>query len=348
MAEANIPGMAVEVTCGTKPCFSRAYGYADIEKKIPARVDTLWLLASISKAVTSTAVMQVVEQGKLSLDTDINQYLLFLVRNPAHPDVPITLRMLMTHRSTILDNMDLLVSLVVEGDSPIQLGTFLKGYLVTGGEYYEKQNFSDSAPGDKPEYSNVGSSLAAFIVECVSGVPFDEYSTRYTLEPLRMKESGWHLKDVEGLSVATPYRYDAALRKNIPVPQSGWPDYPDSELRTSAPQLSRFLMAYVNGGTLNGSRILEPATVKEMLRIQDPEKDEFQGLIWYYEKDGSENRIFGHAGGDTGVRTQMFARAEDGVGVVILTNADFENKEAGEAIKEIRNKLFSVAGELCR
>ncbi|MFA6032749.1 MAG: serine hydrolase domain-containing protein [Myxococcota bacterium] len=162
MASGNIPGIAVAVVKGSGSCFAKGYGWANIEKKVPATKDTLWMLASVSKTFIVTSVMQLAEAGKIGLDDNVNMHLPFAVDNPGFPAVPVTIRMLLTHKSSIRDNWDVLNALLVDGDSPIALGDFLRGYLVPGGAYYDAaKNFYPTAPGAVHKYSNIGAALAA-------------------------------------------------------------------------------------------------------------------------------------------------------------------------------------------
>ena len=126
MKEAKVPGLAGAVVKKDKVLWTGAYGWANREQKIPVSNDTLFQIASVSKPVTACAVMQLVEQGKLSLDADVNEVLPFPVRNPKHPKVPITLKHLLTHTSGISDNWNLLEDTWVKnGDFPKPLGESL-------------------------------------------------------------------------------------------------------------------------------------------------------------------------------------------------------------------------------
>ena len=142
MKEAKVPGLAAAVVKKDKVLWTGAYGWANREEKIPVTNDTFFQIASVSKPVTACAVMQLVEQGKLSLDADVNEVLSFPVRNPRHLEVPITLK-LVTHTSGIRDNWNLLENTWVKnGDFPKPLGESLAAYLQPKGEYYNaKKSF---------------------------------------------------------------------------------------------------------------------------------------------------------------------------------------------------------------
>ena len=146
---------------------SEAYGYSDLAQQKPMSIDTLMNVASISKTVTGTSLMILVERGKLELDRDVNDYLPFKVAHPGHPDVPITTRQLLTHSSAIVDREAIYFSETVYfpgADNPVSLGEFVREYLSPGGRYYANSNFAEYAPGSERQYSNVAYGLAGFLV----------------------------------------------------------------------------------------------------------------------------------------------------------------------------------------
>jgi CubicO group peptidase (beta-lactamase class C family) len=344
LEEAHIPGLSAAIVKDGAIVWTGAYGWSRIRFKRPIEAETLFMLASVSKTVTATAVMQVWEDGGFDLDKDIDAYLPFEVTNPHHPEQPITPRMLLTHTSAIRDNWPVLNSLYVRGDSPIALGEFLEDYLTPGGAYYSPwANFYRQEPGTADHYSNVGVTLAAYLVEVITGIPFDSYCQEAIFEPLGMEETAWHLTGLNRRHIAMPYGYrplgDIYHRYGF----YGYPDYPDGALRTSVLQLARFLNAFIRYGELDGVRILEEETVEEMRRVQDPALAPNQGLVWYY-KELSDRVLLGHNGGDSGVATEMFFRPEDGVGVILLMNGDWPVDM--RPIMEIEIRLFEEADSL--
>lgn len=163
---------------GSSRSWSANLGFANIDDNRKITSDTPVLLSSISKTFIATAIMQLVEQGVLDLDQDINTYLPFEVVNPFYPNVNITLRALATHTSSVIDEDKTYDNSYVEGDSFEGLDTFLEAYLVPGGKYYSKSgNFVKCRPLEECtyEYSNIGAALAAFVVESVAGIPYSEY-----------------------------------------------------------------------------------------------------------------------------------------------------------------------------
>ncbi len=339
------PGIAAAVVRGNQVVWSAGAGWADIERGIPTSRDTVFQLASVSKTVTCAGIMTLVEDGVLNLDADINRYLPFDVHVPAAPDVPITMRTLLTHTSAIRDRWQIWgtptsdPTLYFHGDSPIALGDFCRSYFtVDGSEYRPKQNFFQREPGTVYTYSNLAVALAGYVAESASGTDFDALCKERILAPLRMSDSGYRLADIHTTDLAMPYSDTGAFR---PIYQYGYPDYPDGALRTSAAHLARWLGAFMNGGSFQGDRVLAEDTVREIRRNQLPDVVSWrQGLIWFQERTWGFP-ILGHDGGDFGESTRMFFRPDRNVGVVTLTNAYLDGRK-WPAFSDIERHLFAV------
>jgi len=323
MRESKVPGLAAAVVKKDKVLWTGAYGWANREQKIPVSDETLFQVASVSKPVTACVVMQLVEQGKLSLDADVNEVLPFPVRNPKHPDVPITLRHLLTHSSGIRDNWNLLEDTWVKnGDFPKPLGESLAAYLQPKGEYYSaKKSFCQWAPGEKSQYSNVGVALAAYLAEAKAETSFETLCQKGVFEPLGMQGSSFRLKGMDQAKIAMPYGFKKKTGVFKPLGHHGYLDFPSGTLRVTAPHLARFLLSFIGDGQVDGVRILKAETVRDMRKISFPKADSKQGLVWYFDKIGN-SRVMGHDGGDPGVSTLMHYRPKDGVGFVILLNGE--------------------------
>jgi CubicO group peptidase (beta-lactamase class C family) len=338
--------LAVSLTPPDRSAWFGSWGLANIAAGRRVHDDTPFMLASVSKTVVSVAVMQAVEAGLLELDADAGAVAGFPVRNPEFPDDAITLRMLLTHTSTISDNWDVLNGVYVDGDSPIALGDFLGDYFTAGARFYDaERNFLSSHPGRRYRYCNVGVALAAYLVEAASGVAFDAWCEDRIFSPLGMADTSWHLAGLHRREIAMPYRYVATDDRYRAYGQYGYPDYPDGQLRTSITSLARFLAMFVRGGELDGARLLEPETVREMRSSQVPDEIHGQGLIWYVLHRRGE-RYWGHNGGDSGVATQMFFRPTDGVGVITVANGDWRRAGATWPLSLIMDRLFEDADDL--
>jgi CubicO group peptidase (beta-lactamase class C family) len=326
MGNYNIPGVAACVVKDGQVVWSGAHGWAIIEDSIAVTDSTLFMLASVSKTVTGAAVMQLWEEGHFGLDDNINDYLPFQVIHPWHPDSIITFRMLLTHTSAINDNWGVLNALYVLGDSPIPLGQFLEDYLTPGGAYYHAEsNFSPWAPGTTYDYCNVAVALAGYLVEAISGTPFDQYCEDSLFTPLHMDETAWFLADLDTSHIAMPYHWNGSTY--VPYRHYGYPDYPDGQLRSGTAELSRFLIAMLQGGQIEGVRILDSTTVDTMTTVQVPNVTPSSdiGIIWHrYWRDCLDDWIWVHGGSDAGVRTEVIfcPAADENWGCIVLTNGE--------------------------
>lgn len=321
----RIPGASATVVGAAGTQWHGNFGLADIAAGRAVTDSTLFYIASASKPVTGAALMQLYDDGRFDLDDDINDHLPFSVRHPLFPDSTMTFRMLLSHVAGIDDNWDILRSvLVCNMDSPIPLGQFLAGYLLPGGAYYDPElNFTDHAPGTEYHYSNVGASLAGYLVECISGATLpgttlESYCQEHLFGPLGMSETSWFLSGVDIDHVATPYTYEGG--QYVPLCHIGIPWYPSTMLRTSALQLSRFLAAFIRGGEFGGARILESATVDTILTLHYPQLYDY-GLLWSGE-DWIGLPTWNHGGVYHGTRTLMWFFPEEDVGGVVLTNGE--------------------------
>jgi len=265
----------------------------------------------------------------------------FAVDNPRTEDEVITVLHLVTHTSAIRDNWGNMP--YAQGDSPIALGEFLEGYLVAGGPWYDaNNNFYDYLPGETYNYGNVASALAGYLPEATTGVPLDDQCDADLFAPLGMDHTGWHLADFDAADVAMPYAWTGS--QYMAYGHFGYPDYPDGQLRTSVNDLAAFLAAITGGGELDGARVLESATVDEMLSPQVPDVDPTQFVFWYQTSIAGRT-VVGHNGGDQGVATEMYFSSDSGIGVIVLMNVDwgFLNEPAVVAIEEL---LFETAEAL--
>jgi CubicO group peptidase (beta-lactamase class C family) len=341
MKDAKVPGLATAVVKDGKVLWTGAYGWANIEKKTPVSNETLFQIASVSKPVTACAVMQLVEQGKLSLDADINEVLPFPVRNPKHPRIPITLKHLLTHTSGIRDNWNLLGDTWVKnGDFPKPLGESLAAYLQPNGEYYSvKKSFYQWAPGEKSQYSNVGVALAAYLAEAKAKTSFETLCQKGIFGPLDMQGSSFRLKGMNQTKIAVPYGFKKKTGTFKPLGHHGYLDFPSGTLRVTAPHLARFLLSFIGDGQLDGVRVLKAETIREMRKVPFPKADSKQGLVWYFDKLGGV-RTIGHDGGDPGVSTVMQYRPKDGVGYLILMNGE---PKSGRFEQALGQRLLNFA-----
>jgi CubicO group peptidase (beta-lactamase class C family) len=322
MREAHTPGLSAAIVHEDRILWTGAYGLADVAGGTPVTAQTTFNLASISKTIVGTAVMQLVEAGVVRLDDPADDGLVFRAENPAHPGKPFTNRQLLAHVSGLRDNWQILDSLYVQGDSPIPLGRFVQAYIEPGGSFFDpSKNFAPWPPAKKFMYSNEGFALLGAAVEGASGMSFESYCERSIFQPLGMTGTAWRLADLDPALVALPHRWDAGQQAYVSYGHYGYPDYPSGLLRTSASELARFLLAHMGAGTWRGAKILEPASVAQMQTVQYPAVDGTQGLAFYYWNHSTGTRL-GHSGGDLGVTTEMWFRPGDRTGVIMLSNGE--------------------------
>ena len=200
-----IPGISASIIKNNEVVWDFYGGYANIDDNILVSDETMFSLASVSKTVTATALMQLWEEGLFELDNDIDAFLPFNVNHPDFPFTPITFKMLLTHTSGIQDNWNVMP--YYDGDPELELGYYLEEYLVPGGLFYSSNSsFTNSLPGNQYRYSNIGVALIGYLVEVISGQPFNEYCNENIFVPLGMENTAWFLNEIDDLSqVAYPY-----------------------------------------------------------------------------------------------------------------------------------------------
>ena len=344
MDEAGIVGLGAAIIVGKKVVWMKGYGFADKARAVPFTPDTVMNIGSISKTFTGVALMRAVQEGKLSLDEDINSYLPFKVINPHYPNEKITLRQLATHTSGITDRPSVYRSTYhFGGDNPEPLEKFLKSYFVPGGSYYSTDNFLKVKPGTHREYSNIAAGLAGYIVEIAVGKKLNLYTRQRIFTPLRMNNTGWFLSEIDPAKHSKLYVSHLGL--TIPIPLYGATTYPDGGVRTSVSDLSKFFIALLNDGVYEGTRIVDKRWVEEMLRFQYTESNKpgnisleeiNSGLFWATKMNVTR---IGHNGSDPGVRTWMLSNLSKDVGVILFTNTSMPDEEIGPFINIFR-ELF--------
>ncbi|MFK7906403.1 MAG: serine hydrolase domain-containing protein [Chitinophagales bacterium] len=320
----NMPALSVLIFKENEVLYENQMGKSNIAQNNALQSNDLFLLASVSKVITATALLQLQEQGHFSLDDSINDHLPFNVSVPGYENTHITFRMLLTHTSGIAES-DLVYDQYYYGeDSPVSLADFLENYLATNGNLYdEKENFYDFEPGKGHEYSNIGNALIGLLVEQISGMDFNDYCKQNIFEPLGMTNTFWRLDEINQ-TIVQPYDYVKGEYQEIQ--HYTFTDYPNGGLRSTAKDLFRFLSAFTQNGTFNNHQILQSATIQEMIRPQIPTLSNDMGLHLFLIN--SENNLWGHDGGEQGVATIVAFNPTSKIGAIILTNqgeADLED-----------------------
>jgi CubicO group peptidase (beta-lactamase class C family) len=310
----EMPGLACAAVKEDSIVYIGYRGYANLKDKVEISSQTRMLVGSISKTVTLTAIMQLYDRGQIDLDADINSYLPFEVRNPRYKDMPITVRMLLTHTSSISNTKTgYLFWFWGYGDYPETLMSFQQNYLTTEGKYYSKYNYSDQKPGATYLYSNVAAALLACLVEHATGQDFNDYCKENIFEPLGMNKTTWFYSETLKNEMAIPYANTDI--NNPPQPFSISPFYPAGQLITTAKDLSKFMSAYIMDGSYNNYQLLKPQTVDLILHdYQDK-----QGLIFVTKKMG-QFTVWGHTGMIPGASAEMFLDRENRIGYIMIIN----------------------------
>jgi CubicO group peptidase (beta-lactamase class C family) len=335
----RVPGIQAAIVRGGDVVWTGSYGLADTDSGQVVTDETTFLVASVSKVITATALMQVWETGAFALDEPIDGHLGYAIRHPRRPSRAITYRELLTHTSGIRDRWAYLDDTYVQGDSNLELDDFLFDYLDPSGANHHRFNFTASGgPGEQYVYSNVAMALAGHMVTAASGQPFASWCEQHIFEPLGMDHTSWTVSDLDDDMVAHPHV--GRHGRPRPVAHFGFPDYPSGSLRTSATQLGRFLAMVTGDGHYEAVQVIDRSTLIEMMTPQV--SGEQQALGWYAEDKGGEMFV-GHNGGETGTVAEMFFRPSDGTGFVLLMNGE---PDRGSMVLDIEMALMRAADQL--
>ncbi len=274
----KLAGISVSIIRDKSILATGSAGSADIARSIPVTDSTMYRIASISKTVAATALMQLYEQGKFSLDADVNPFIGFTLRNPNFPDDPITFRMLLAHTSGIVDGSGYNSFLSATGSNTIPP---ISSVLTTGGAYYTTNAWLNKKPGTYFTYTNLGFGVIGTLVERISGERFDRYCRDHIFKPLGI-DASFNVNDLTNINkLAALYRTSggqwvpqADHYQGTPPTPRNYDSYvigsngslfgPQGNLRISAKDLALFMIARMNNGTVNGIRILNDSTAQLM------------------------------------------------------------------------------------
>jgi len=350
------PGLSLVVVKDGEIVYQRGFGLADGPQKIPAEADTVYNQWSMVKPMTAVAVLQLHEQGLLDIDDPVADYLPFFeVQYPSESSETITIRHLLNHSSGLRNNVPEILSWIhFDGDPEWNQTELIKAKLPD----YAKLAYE---PGSEGIYTNVGYMVLAALIEAVSGQTYQQYMIDHIFKPLGMDQTNWTYTEAMIANEATgahpsldfqtqllPFvmekeKRDALIREkrdgvmwfnHVYTDQKG-PTGPIGPPTDTA----RFLMAYLNGGELDGQRILSPESVamltneSHILPGNTPEAadykdyDEiFHGLGWFYVVEGDDFFI-AHSGGGPGFAADMRLYPDRDLGMVILANGSYLARE---------------------
>jgi CubicO group peptidase (beta-lactamase class C family) len=333
----KFPSISACIINNDKVIWSQGYGYFDLKNEKTSNPDTIYLIASITKTIVGTSLMQLYEKGYFSLDEDVNNYLPFDLRNPNFPDESITFQMLLSHTSSLNTNTrNEYYWQNFSGDPPFSFfpEPYLEEFLIPGGKYYHEDVWSDKyRPGDHAMYANIGFDLISFLVEIISGESFLLYCQDNIFDPLNMHNTSFNLSRLNIDNVAIPYHYYRGeyyqmnelsfLFGDITPLQPYWKlrCYPAGGLYTTVNDLSHFLIAHMNDGIYENTRILDEETVDLMHDIQ-PDNSIGYGLAWMDYPISIRYSAMGHGGDIIGVDTWMLYIPSENIGVIYFANGN--------------------------
>lgn len=331
MESHHVPNATVSVVADGEVILAKGYGYADLDKREPVHAErTLFRIGSTSKLLTWTAVMQLVEQGKLDLDTDVNQYIDFEIpaelefASGSSQPTPITLKHLMSHTPGFEDFSSLIFQL--RQDRMPSLEEYVR-------EYRPARVFP---AGELIAYSNYGTALAGYIVEQVSGLPFAEYVETHLYAPLDMRHSTFRqpLPKPIAAKMAKAYRYvDGEYRQG----EFEYMPEPAGSMSSSAADMARFMLAFLQDGEYNGQSILEPETARTMLSPLFSHHPSLNGMAYgFIEGEFNERYVLLHPGSTMLFNTALYLLPQERTGIFISHSggSHFINNEVFQAFMD--------------
>ncbi len=334
-------------------------GFSSIEENEATTTKSIYRIASISKVIVAIGVLKLYEQGLVDLDEDIEKYLGFKVRNPKFPNDLITIRMLMTQTSSIVDDGDLVDGVWKGYDGSNCTDDFIKPEeLLTPGSKRYYTGYSDYKPGTNFIYSNFGCGLLACIVEKVTGIYFPEYIKQVLLQPLEIY-SGFRLEDLkEPKNLVSHYTYEnnnfILYRDFNSFKKVQCLKYPIGEnfrgvaggLYISAENLAKIMIMLMNKGIYKDIRILKEETVNEMEKVQwsgnptDPTYHK-KGLQMIIMDEFTKDPLYGHFGNAYGLRSFMLYNKNGGL-IFLCNGANFLSDEEHMTILQEKVIKFLV------
>lgn len=325
LAEHDVPGAVVSVVADGDHVASGAYGHADSTNRLPLTEDHLFPTGSIAKSFTAAAVLQLVDEGLLDLDENVNTYLPAAARIPDTFDEPITLHHLLTHTAGFEDR--LIGTAVTDPADLVSLAEYVQGAEVD----------RVRPPGRYPLYSNHGLALAGYIVERRSQTPFATRLRTFLFEPLGMVDTAFtQPSELDAGRLPTPHHPDGRPAADLYLNQT-----PAGSALTTTTDMGRFMLALLGEGELEGERVLSTESAGLMLEsrwVLTPEASGIGYGTWEYRQDPP--RVVGHMGDLPGHHADYFLVPEAGLGLFVGSNSvRGPNSEVTDPLREFRLDL---------
>jgi CubicO group peptidase (beta-lactamase class C family) len=318
MKQLDVVGLSVAVVKDGEIVYTNSLGKKNVERNMPLSNSDIFRIASISKSFSATSIMQLVEAKKLSLDDDFGDLVGFRVRNPKFPDRVITLRMVMSHTSSINDsegyfNLDAI--------NPDKNPNWAKCY-------------NDYAPGEGYEYCNLNYNMIGAVIERRSGERFDNYVKHHVLDPLGLY-GGYCVDSLDNNRFATIYSYSARTKEFSPSPAAYAPrseeiaNYvmgyttpvfsPTGGMKISATDLAKYMSMHMNYGKYNGVRLISKKSSKVM-QTKVAEEEGYGLALTHRDDLIPGEKMVGHTGSAYGLYSAMFFEPQKKFGIVVITN----------------------------
>lgn len=338
MKKINVNGLAVAVVKDNQLIYNHSFGKKSIENGTDLSNTDIFRIASISKSFASTSIMQLVEAKKFSLDDDFGDLVGFKIRNPKYPDTKITLRMVLSHTSSINDSQGYFNLDVI---NPAKNENWAKCY-------------TDKQPGTNYLYCNLNFNMVGAVIERITGQRFDSYVKQQILSPLNLY-GGYCVDSLDNQRFASLYEYEnqtfklapaayAPRREELSKYQLGYSTpilSPTGGMKISAADLAKYMMMHMNFGKVNGVKIISKKSSKQM---QTPlSEEEGYGLaLRVTEKLIDGKKLVGHTGSAYGLYSAMFFNPKEKFGIVVITNGTNPKGKDGyrAVIKEAFNILY--------
>lgn len=318
MQEIPVMGLSVAVVKGNKIIYTQSFGTKNQENKTPLTDDCIFRIASISKSFSATSIMQLAERKKLSIDQDVSELIGFKVRNPKFPETVITLRLMMSHLSSINDSQGYFS---LDAINPEKNPNWAKSY-------------SNYEPGKGYAYCNLNFNMIGAIIEKVSGERFDQYVIKHVLDPLKLY-GGYDVDGLDKSRFASIYDYRADSTKfvlsegayasrakdlsNYVMGYSTPVFSPTGGMKISAPDLARYMLMHSNYGKYKGKRIISKKSAQQM-QIAMSEEEGYGFAIETTSKLIPGKTLKGHTGVAYGLFSSMYFHPEEKFGIVVISN----------------------------
>jgi len=337
MKQLDMVGLSVAVVKKGEIIYTNSFGLKDMESNIPLSNQHIFRIASISKSFSATSVMQLMEAKKLSLDDDFSDLIGFKIRNPKYPNTVITLKMVMSHTSSINDSQGYFNLDVI---NPAKNMDWAKCY-------------NDYEPGKGYQYCNLNYNMVGTVIEKKSSERFDQYVKHHILDPLKLY-GGYCIDSLDNNLFATLYAYDSATKKFTSSPSAYAPrreeinNYvmgyttpifsPTGGMKISATDLAKYMIMHMNGGNYKGVKIISKKSARLMqTKISE---EEGYGLAISNLDDLIAGKVMtGHTGSAYGLYSAMFFQPKEKFGIVLITNGC--NTQVENGIQQVHRLIIN-------